>query len=613
MHLSLTSQLMLIALIGFSCQWASWRIKIPAILPLLLCGIALGPFFHLLDPKQIFGDALMPGVSIAVAIVLFEGSMTLKFSELRGLAGPVRRLITLGAAITWAIMTAVTYWLTDLSLELSLLFGALVTVTGPTVITPLLRSVRPIASVSRILRWEGIVIDPLGALLAVLAYELVVASGSEEALAHVIWLFIYTITVGALLGFLVAHAMGLILKRHLVPEFLRSFMVLTGVVVLFVVSNNFVHESGLMAVTLCGITLTNLKNVDTSDVLHFKENLTILLISALFLILASQLTMADLSTLGVAAFGILLTAQFIARPLCVLASTAGSKLNWREKTLLAWVAPRGIVAASVSALFAEQLAGDHIVGGDQMVPLTFMIIIGTVALQSLTARPLAKLLRVAEPDPVGLLLIGANPVARRIAGVLKRNGFSSTLIDPHWGNIKAARMEGLTTFHAHPVSLSADRALDLVGIGRMLGLSPYPELNTVAAMRYRMEFGEPNIFTLTETSEKDEKRTASSRHKGKTLFNNEMSFERLSQLIDQGADFHKTQLTQEFQFADYLNKSEREVWPLFGIDSSNHLHVFSSANKMSPQPGWSIIGLVKSLASPLSDEQQHDISNRIAV
>src|SRR5690554_1522037 len=281
MSLSLSMQLMVVALAGFLCQWGAWRAKIPAILPLLLCGIALG-VFGVINTKDISGDILMPWVSIAVAIVLFEGSLTLKFSELKGLAKPVQNLVTVGAGITWAIMTATAYWVIDgLSFELALLFGALVTVTGPTVIVPLLRSVRPVASVSRILRWEGIVIDPIGALLAVLAYELVLARSSQEALPSAILLFAYTTGVGAVAGYAAARAMGAVLRRHWVPEYLRSYLVLAFVIGQYVLVNEVVQESGLMAVTVCGITLANLRGINTNDILSFKENLTVLLISAL--------------------------------------------------------------------------------------------------------------------------------------------------------------------------------------------------------------------------------------------------------------------------------------------------------------------------------------------
>ncbi len=602
MSLSLSMQLMVVALAGFLCQWGAWRAKIPAILPLLLCGIALG-VFGVINTKDISGDILMPWVSIAVAIVLFEGSLTLKFSELKGLAKPVQNLVTIGAGITWAIMTATAYWVIDgLSFELALLFGALVTVTGPTVIVPLLRSVRPVASVSRILRWEGIVIDPIGALLAVLAYELVLARSSQEALPSAILLFAYTTGVGAVAGYAAARAMGAVLRRHWVPEYLRSYLVLAFVIGQYVLVNEVVQESGLMAVTVCGITLANLRGINTSDILSFKENLTVLLISALFIVLASQLDINQLIALGGPALIILLVAQFIARPLSVLASTHGSSLNWREKALLSWIAPRGIIAASVSALFAERLAGEHIQGGELMVPLTFMIIIGTVLLQSLTSRPIARLLKVAEPAPVGFLIIGANPIARAIAEVLHKNDYSLTLIDNNWGHIKEARMMGLKTFYGHPVSSYADRELNLVGIGRMMGLSQYHELNTVAAMRYRMEFGEQHIYTLTETIGTDDKYTANDDYMGKFLFHNDLTFELLEQLMNDGARVRQTKLSTEFSFEDYIKQKHRGVVPLFAIAPNNRLYIFSSDNKIQPQAGWSIIGLLKDDPSKIEEK-----------
>lgn len=595
MTLSISTQLMLIAVVGFACQWGAWRIKIPAILPLLISGILLGPIFHLINPQQVFGDLLTPWVSVAVAIVLFEGALTLKFSEIKGLEKPVQYLVTIGAVITWAIITAVTYWLTDLSFELSLLFGALVTVTGPTVIVPLLRSVRPVASVARILRWEGIVIDPIGALFAVLAYELVLAANSQDALLSAIGLFIYTTGFGAVVGFLAAIAMGAILKRHWLPEYLRTYMVLAFVVGQFILVNDIVKESGLMAVTVCGITLANLKDIDTSDILHFKENLTVLLISALFIVLASQLNLDHLIEYGGIALVILLVAQFIARPLTIWASTRGSSLHWREKALLSWIAPRGIIAASVSALFAERLASHNIAGGEILVPLTFMIIIGTVTLQSISARPIAKLLKAAEPEPVGLLIVDANPVARALAEILAKNNINLTLVDANRDNIKAARLMGLNTFFGHPVSRYADQALNLVGIGRLLALSPHHELNTVTAMRYRMEFGEQHIYTLTETIGNDEKRTANTRYKGKFLFNDDMTYEALRNLMETGAVLKQTNITQEFTFEQYLNVPDRQVWPLFALDNNQRLHIFSDSNKFTPASGWSVIALVKTM------------------
>lgn len=592
MELSLPSQLALITVVGFACQWASWRMKLPAILPLLLSGLAMGSVLGWLSPQALFGDLLLPGVTLAVSIILFEGALTLKFDEIRGLEKTVRRLVTWGALITWAVVTLSAWFLLNIPGNLALLFGALVVVTGPTVIVPLLRSVRPVASVARLLRWEGIVIDPLGAILAVLAYELVVATGQQEALLHGLWLFVQAIAEGSAIGAAVAFALAALLRRHLVPEYLRSFLVLSAVIGEFVLANSISQESGLVAVTVSGIVLANRKGIRTDDILHFKENLSIMLISVLFIVLAARLEMEQLANLGATALLVLVIIQLVARPLSVWVSTLGSGLSWREKALLSWIAPRGIVAAAVSALFAERLERDGVAGAELLVPLTFMVIIGTVALQSLTARPLARLLKVAEPSPRGFLIVGANPVARAIGKALDQNGFPVLLTGSNWEEIRAARMEGMATYYGNPVSSHADQNLDLVGYGKLLGLSPRRDLNTMATMRYRLEFGEQNVYSLFGQVEKEDKHEVARQHRGATLFSAEMSYARLASLISRGAVIRKTGLSEEFDFDAYRNVAGRQLWPLFAVDSRDRIHVFTAERQPEPKPGWSVFSLI---------------------
>jgi NhaP-type Na+/H+ or K+/H+ antiporter len=592
MNLEIPLQLVLIGLLAFLCQWGAWRIKLPAILPLLVSGLLLGPITGALDPAELFGDMLLPGVSLAVAVILFEGAMTLRLDEIRGVGRVVWRLIILGGLITWAVVTLGAWWLVDaISLEAALLLGALVVVTGPTVIVPMLRSVRPVSSVSRLLRWEGIIIDPLGALLAVLAFEIIVATGAE-AVQQTLLVLVQSLGLGTLLGVLVALGLAFLLRRHLVPEYLRSFLVLSAILAEFVLSNMLVHESGLLAVTVTGMVLANSRGVNTRDVLHFKENLSVMLISALFIVLAARIEMQQLAEFALPALIVLGLVQLVARPLAVWVATLGSNLNWREKSLLAWIAPRGIVAAAVSALFAERLAQNDVAGADMLVPLTFAVIIGTVALQSVTARPLAQLLNVAVPAPRGLLIIGANPVARAVGEALKQNGFPVLLADSSWEHSRAARMRGLPVYYGHSVSQYADRALDLVGFGRMLGMSMRRELNTLAAMRYRMEFGEQNVYSLAPSAEQEEKITAVPDYPGNTLFAPDITYTRFASLLDQGAVVRKTRLTAAYNFDAYLDTPGRQVWPLFGIDPRGWLHVFSVEEKPRPQPGWHILGLI---------------------
>ncbi|MEH6357346.1 MAG: sodium:proton antiporter [Pseudomonadales bacterium] len=585
--------LAVIGLSGLLCQWFAWSIKLPAILFLLLAGIFLGPVIGWLNPDELLGDLFFPLVSLSVAIILFEGSLTLKFEQIRGLASVVRRLVSVGVLITWLIMSAACHFLLALSWPLSLLFGSLVVVTGPTVIVPMLRSVRPNARIANILRWEGIVIDPVGALLAVLVYESIVSFGQGGEISHTLLVFFKTLLVGGVLGCATGYLLGIILRRQWLPSYLHNLATITLVLLVFAGSNSLQHESGLLSVTLMGIWLANMKDVDVEEILSFKENLSTLLISGLFILLAARIDLDQIAALGWGAVILLACIQFVARPLAVAASTVGTDLSWSERFLIGWIGPRGIVAAAISALFALRLEAAGFEQASLLVALTFIIIIGTVVFQSATARPLARLLKVSEPSPRGFLLVGANPVARAVAKVLESRGFTALLTDSNWENIKTARMEGLNTFYGNPVSEYADSHLDLVGIGHLLGLSPQRELNALACMRYRLEFGENCLFSLPNANQgtTSEKRTIASKHKGHTLFDSELSFSKFASLLSQGAKTRVTTLTDTFSFSDLLAQQQGKLYPLFAIDGKDHIYVFCDDREVTPEAGWSVISL----------------------
>lgn len=576
-------------------QWLAWRLRLPAILFLLLSGILVGPVLHLLTPEALFGPLLFPVVSLAVALVLFEGSLTLHLDEWKEIGTVVRRMVTIGALLTWGVIALATHYLLDFTWEMALLFGTLTLVTGPTVIVPMLRVVRPNATIANILRWEGIVIDPIGALLAVVVYTFIAASDAGSGWTDSLLTFCSVIACGVAFGLLGGQALGVALRRHWLPDYLHNLASLSVVLGVFVASNTVMSESGLLAVTVMGLRLANMQGVDVRHILHFKENLSVLLISGLFVLLAARLDLAALLGLGPIALLVLALIQFVARPLNVLIATAGSSLNWRERALLSWIAPRGIVAAAVSAIFAIRLQEAGHAQAGVLVPLTFLVIIGTVILQSATARPLARLLKVAEPVPTGFLIIGANPVARAIGTALQNAGVKVLLTDSSWENTRAARMDNLPTYFGNPASQHAEAHLDLIGLGHLLALSPNAELNALMAMSFRHEFNPRQRFILPsgQESRRSEKHRVSDRHRGRLLGQSALTYPQVAGLIARGAEIRSTLLSDNFNWAEYQAQHGNRAFLLFARDPNGRLHIASPDHPLAPVTGWTVISLVE--------------------
>jgi CPA1 family monovalent cation:H+ antiporter len=582
----------LIGMLGFACQILAWRIKVPAILFLLLTGIILGPVTGLFDPDALFGDFLFSFISLCVAVILFEGSLTLKRSELKGIGSTVRNMVTYGAFINAAITTIAVHYITSLSWSISALFGAIMVVTGPTVIMPILQSVRPNLMISRTLRWEGIIIDPLGALFAVLIFEWIVAQQTGSDWLHVLAVFSQTIFIGTLFGILAGYCLGLLLRHHLIPKYLQNFAALAFVTGAFSLSNTLMHESGLLAVTIMGIWLVNMRGVNTKDILSFKESLTLMFVSALFIILSARVDLNALYAIGWGAVGVFLVVQFVSRPVKVFVSTIGSKFTFKERVFLSWVGPRGIVAAAVSVVFAIKLEQLNMENAELLVPLAFSVIIGTVLLQGLTARPLAKLLGVESPENKGVLIIGANPVSIVVAEALNKIGLKTLLCDSHWEDISAARMKGLDTYYGNPVSDHAEMNLELNGFKTMLGLSRHSATNNTTALRFKEDFGVKNVFTLPSEEELNshEKHVVSESYKGHTLFGANITYTKLNALVNKNGFVKNTPLSEAYSFEQWL-KDNNGVIPLFVLDKKERIHWFTSEHKPIPEAGWKVFSL----------------------
>ena len=558
--------------IGIAAQWLAWYLKQPSILFLLLIGIIIGPVLGYFDPDLVLGELMFPFISLGVAIILFEGSLTLEFDEIKQHGTVVQMLVSVGVLITIAIVALSTYLLFDVDLLIALLFGALVCVTGPTVIMPLLRSVRPNKTISNILKWEGIIIDPIGAIAVVLVYEYIISGGEASSLL----LFAKIVVLATVLGMAGAWLLAFLMRRHMIPEFLRNVFTLAFVLVLFSISNHLEHESGLLTVTVLGVALANWPKFPRDTILEFNESLTVLLISVLFIILAARVELASLINVGFAGLVLLAIVMFVARPLSVWASSINSNLKTNEKLMISWIGPRGIVAAAISSLFAIRLQEYDIQGVELLVPLVFMVIIGTVMIQGLGAKMVGNLLGVREPETNGILIVGSNPVALLVATSLKEQGFDIIVAHNNYTNIARARMSGLRTYFGNPISDHADHHLDLIGIGNLFAMSMDKEMNTLSEIHYRHEFGERNLYRLkfSEEKVKSERDDKQSNFASQWLFGKDVTYTKLASMLSRKAKIKITNITDSYSFAQYKADNKQFV-PLYTIDKEGKLHVIT--------------------------------------
>ncbi len=591
------SQYLLIAIasiitLGIAAEWIAWRVGLPSILVLLLFGLVAGPFTGLLNPDAVFGDLLFPVVSVSVAIILFEGGTSLRLQELRQVGRVVTSLVTLGAMVTWALATVAAHYVLGMGLEPALLLGAILVVTGPTVIVPLLRQMRPSPQVGNTLKWEGILIDPVGAVLAVLVFEILLEGGFEVAWTVGTMGLIKTIVIGVVLAAAGAGLMISVLDRRWVPEFLQSPLSLTLVVAAFAVSNTLQPESGLLTVTLMGMVMANQKSVNVRHIVEFKENLRVLLISSLFIILAARLDMADLRAVGmpeVAFVGVLI---FVVRPVAVGLSTLGSDFSWRERVVLGWVAPRGIVAAAVSSLFALVLTQHGYPGAGQLASVTFLVIIATVLVYGFTAAPLARRLGVAQPAPQGVLFVGAHPWARDIARELQDLGFQVRLADTNRRNIMQARLAGLPTYYGSSLTEGALDHIDLAGIGSLLALTANDEVNSLTGLNFSEVMGADSVFQLPpeDLQTATDKTLVGSHLRGRFLFQADAGYWKMMARFDAGADVKTTKLTEAFGYPEFLQEYPDAI-PLFVVDGGK-LTVVTVGGGLVPQAGQTIVAIV---------------------
>jgi NhaP-type Na+/H+ or K+/H+ antiporter len=583
-----------IIVLGIGSQWLAWRLKLPSILLLLILGFVVGPITGFINPDAVLGDMLFPIVSLAVALILFEGGLSLNIREIKDIRHVVRNMVTIGVLVAWILSTAAAFYILDYEFPIALLFGAILVVTGPTVIMPLLRHIRATGRISAVARWEGIVNDPIGAILAVLVFEAILVSGVQESSITVVISVLETIGVTAVFGVLVALGLVQMMKRYWIPEFLHSSVMLMAVIGAFTISNIFQKESGLFTVTIMGIIMGNQRAISVKHIIEFKENLGVILLSGLFIILAARIEIDQLTNLELSSGLFLLVLILVIRPASVLLSTIGSGLNWREKTFLIGMAPRGIVAAAVTAIFALELSRKTgYASASLMVPEMFLIIVGTVTIYGLGALPLARWLKLAQPNPQGVLIAGAHNWSRAIARALRENGFKVLLVDTNRENLNKARLEGCETLYASILSEFIIDEPEVNGMGRLLALTSNDEVNSLASLHFAEVFGRREVYLLPPKKASDKKKEAISQPlRGRLLFDEELTYSEFDNRYSAGAEIKVSRLTEQYNYNAFLQQYSGRAIPLIKINTDQTLSIFTIDAKNNPQTGDTIISLI---------------------
>jgi len=578
-----------IIILGIIAQWFAWRLKLPAILPLILIGILVGPIAtlytedgsKLIEPvwngeKGLFpGEGLYYFLSLAISIILFEGGLTLKRSEIRNVGPVITKLITVGTIVTFFAGGVTVHFLFDLSWQISFLFSSLIIVTGPTVITPILRNIPLKKDISAVLKWEGILIDPIGALVAVLVFEFISVGEGQAYTKTALIDFGKILLFGSTFGFAFAHALAFVIRKKYVPHYLLNVVSLSVVLLVFVQSDIMAHESGLLAVVVMGMVMGNMDLPNLKELLYFKESLSVLLISILFILLAANINISDMELIYNWSSAILfLVIVFVIRPLGVFLSTRGSSLKFKEKLFIGWVGPRGIVAAGIASLFGSKLLQKGEPGAEYITPLVFMIVLGTVLLNATTARYFAKMVGVFLKHSEGILIVGASKMSRLIGNYLKKNNKHVVLIDNNQANIDQAKKLGLEAMVANIFSDTLTDNIELNDMGYLMALTGNSEINDYAINKLRDQFGENGSFRLVSSEEMDDPE----KNPEEGLFSHTDDYVKMMEATRRYPAIHEIDLKNGKHYKQLIDISneDNDIIPLFIKAPDGNIRIISS-------------------------------------
>lgn len=576
--------------LGVGSQWLAWRLRMPAIVLMLVAGVLIGPVTGVLDPARDIGPLLSPMISVAVAIILFEGGLTLNFHTLKDRAKGVRRLVFVGAPLGWLFSTLALHYGAGLGWEPAAVFGGIMIVTGPTVIAPLLRQARLSKRPAALLQWEAIINDPIGALAAVFAFEYVVVRHTAISPTSAVFELGLGIAVATLLG--LAGGFGLVraFKAGRVPEYMKVPVLFAILLLTFGVSDLMLHESGLLAVTIMGIVIANSELPSYEELRRFKEHATILLVSGVFILLAANLDVAALGALDWRAAVFVLAVILIARPATVFLSLIGSGVPFREQLLVAFTGPRGVVLVAVAGLFGERLTELGIEGGALVGPLAFVLVAVTVVLHGFTLGPVARALGLTGGERPGVILVGGSTWSVRFAEALGKADVPVLMTDPNHGHLREARSAGISTFSGDLLSEAAEDRIELVSYATIVAATDNDAYNTLVATDLAPEFGRDNVYQVARSKGESARHSLPSTLGGRGFAGGE-TFNGLARKIAEGWAFRVTRLTKEYTLRDW-QEARPGALVVAVVSASGAIRLVASSEGLKAGEGSFIISML---------------------
>lgn len=575
----------LIGILGVGAQWIAWRTGWPGIALMLAAGFLAGPITGLINPEHTFGELLEPMVSIAVALILFEGGLNLSFRELRKTEGAVTRLVIIGVPVAWVLGALACYYLAGLVWPVAILFAGILVVTGPTVVLPLLRQSNIAQRPRAILKWEAIVNDPIGALCAVITYEYLRRFEEGGTLFAVIASLLAAAVVAGLVGYAVAKVIAWTFPRGYVPEYLKAPVLLVAVISTFVLSNLIQQETGLLAVTVMGIAVANMRLDILRDIHPFKENVSVLLVSGVFVLLSASLDLAVLRQLEWRFLIFLLALLFLVRPATVLISLAFSKIPWNERLFVAWIAPRGVVAVAVSGLFALRLDTLGYADGSILVALSFAVVVATIIAHGFSIRHAARWLKVTGVQQKGLLIVGSTPWSLALAGQLRSLDLPVTICDTSWQRLSAPRQAGIPTYHGEILAESTEERLDITQFQVLVATSQNEAYNALVCNEFAPDFGRDSVYQLGGMGDDEDHRRLPEALQGRAMFTSGIGVEDIMRRERAGWTFRKTRISDQFAFEDAQAALPDEADLLFLLRKGGKILFFTHASRPVAQPG----------------------------